>query len=237
LKTSNHIASTYEDAYVCGESEWRRIGAIEKADNVIELCRGHRIQSAVEIGAGEGSVIERLASLGFAKSFYACEISQTAVRTIRARGIDRLAECVLFDGYKVPFGDQRFDLAIMTHVIEHVEHPRALLYEAMRVARLVFVEVPLEHTVRLAHDFRFTSTGHINFYTEKTIRSLLQSSGMRIIRQKTTNSSKQTHTFQTGAAAAAKFYIKSAGLALAPSLAKALFVYNTSLLCERQSSR
>jgi 2-polyprenyl-3-methyl-5-hydroxy-6-metoxy-1,4-benzoquinol methylase len=236
LKTSAHIASTYEAAYAGGESEWRRIGAIEKANNIIALCRGCRIESVVEIGAGEGSVIERLASLNFAKSFHACEISQAAVHTIKGRSIDRLADCVLFDGYRTPFDDKRFDLAIMTHVIEHVEHPRVLLYEAMRVARLVFVEVPLEHTVRLPRDFRFTHIGHINFYTETTIRALLQSCGLRIIGQKTTNSSKGTHSFHKSATGSAKYYIKAAGLALAPSLAKALFVYNSSLLCESRNS-
>ncbi len=48
-----------------------------------------------------------------------------------------------------------------------VEHPRTLLHEARRVARHVFVEVPLEHNLRLPRDFAADDLGHINAYTRK----------------------------------------------------------------------
>jgi hypothetical protein len=41
-----------------------------------------------------------------------------------------LAEARTYDGYRIPYGDKRFDLAVLSHVVEHLEHPRLLLYEA-----------------------------------------------------------------------------------------------------------
>ena len=45
-----------------------------------------------------------------------------------------LVESKLFDGARVPYPDNSFDLAYMSHVVEHLEHPRQLIYEAARVA-------------------------------------------------------------------------------------------------------
>lgn len=49
--------------------------------------------------------------------------------------------------------DGSFDLAIQSHVLEHVEYPRVVSHEAARVADYVFVEVPLELNRRTAEHF------------------------------------------------------------------------------------
>ena len=77
--------------------------------------------------------------------------------------------------------DARFDLAVLSHVLEHAEHPRRLLAEASRVARVLFVEVPLEDTWRLARDFTPDAVGHINFYSMASLRRLVQSCGLEVL--------------------------------------------------------
>ena len=76
----------------------------------------------------------------------------------------------MFDGYRTLYADNQFDLVLLSHVVEHVEHPRLLLYEAARVGKRLFVEVPLEDNVRLSDDFVFDHVGHINVYSRKTMR-------------------------------------------------------------------
>lgn len=174
LKISAHLQSNYEDYYEEGDSEWRWLGALDKADNIQALCKDLTINSVIEIGAGEESVLKRLSELDFAREFYALEISPTGVETIKSKNIPLLKECSLFDGYNIPYENKKFDLAVLSHVVEHVEYPRKLLYEAQRIARYVFVEVPLEDTVRLPRDFLFDKVGHINFYSPKTFRRLIQ---------------------------------------------------------------
>ena len=174
------------------------MGAIDKASNIVALCDAIPHSLILEIGAGEGSILKRLSELGFGEELYALEISPTGVETIKKRGIPQLTECLQFDGYDIPYNNHKFDLAILSHVVEHVEFPRKLLYEAARVARYIFIEVPLEDTVRLKADFVFDKVGHINPYSPKTIRRLTQTCNLEVLRQIVTNPSKAVYTYRKG---------------------------------------
>jgi SAM-dependent methyltransferase len=46
------------------------------------------------------------------------------------------------DAAAMPFADQVFDYAICSHVLEHVEHPDAVIVELARVAKAGYIEVP-----------------------------------------------------------------------------------------------
>lgn len=233
LASSQYINDNYKGYYKDGDSEWRRLGAMGKAENIMALCGDLHCDNVLEIGAGEGSILKRLSELNFGKQLYAVEISPSGVETIRNRDIPRLVECEVFDGYDIPYEDDRFDLAILSHVVEHVEHPRALLYEATRVARYVFVEVPLEDTFRLSNEFVFDTVGHINFYSPKTIRRLLQSSNLRVLRQITTNPPRAAYTFKRGYRGLLPYYVKQALLMISPVLATKIFTYHGAVICQR----
>lgn len=64
------------DEYYNGESEWRRLGAIDKASNIIDLCKAIPHNNVLDIGSGEGSVLKRLCDLGFGEMLYSLEISK-----------------------------------------------------------------------------------------------------------------------------------------------------------------
>jgi len=230
---SDHIKTNYEDTYEEGDSAWRRIGAVAKVDNIVALCGDLPHSSILEIGAGEGSILKRLSEIMFGEELYALEISPTGVKTINNKEISRLVECKLYDGYHIPYDDDRFDIAILSHVIEHVEHPRLVLYEASRVAKFVFVEVPTEDTVRLPLDFVFDKTGHINSYSPKTIRRLVQSCNLRVLHQLPTNPPKGSYIYEKGNKGLINYYIKKVLLKVSPVLATKLFTYHDALICEK----
>lgn len=232
FKISPHLQSNYEDYYKETDSEWRLLGAINKAHNILTLCKELSINSVIEIGAGEGSILKRLSDLDFAQELYALEISPTGIIAIKNKIIPCLKECSLFDGYNVPYNNKKFDLAVLSHIIEHVEYPRKLLYEAKRIAKYVFIEVPLEDTVRLSQDFLFDEVGHINFYSPKTISRLIQTCNLKVLSQQTTNPSKDVYTFQKNKKGLVNFYIKEYLLKLFPLLATKIFTYNLSIICE-----
>ena len=118
------------------------------------------------------------------------------------------------------------------HVIEHVEYPRKLLYEAKRVAKYVFVEVPLEDTLRLSRDFVFDTVGHINFYSPKTIRRLIQTCNLRVLAQELSNPSKAVYTFRKGRKGLVNYYVKANLLRFLPSLATKIFTYHSAIIAE-----
>jgi len=232
LKVSEHLRSSYEDYYTDGISEWRWLRAIDVTRNIQSLCKNLSINSVIEIGAGEGSVLKRLSDLDFAKELYALEISPTGIETIKNRNIHCLKECSLFDGYDIPYENKKFDLAVLSHVIEHIEYPRQLLYEAKRIAKYIFVQVPLEDTFRRSRDFVLDTVGHINFYSPKTIRLLIQTCNFRVIDQRITTSSKEFNIFDRGKKGLVKFYIKESLLRFSPLIATKILIYNSALICE-----
>jgi ubiquinone/menaquinone biosynthesis C-methylase UbiE len=231
--TSEQLLSNYQDYYADGDSEWRRLSALDKANNIITLCKDIPHQSVLEIGAGEGSILKRLSGLNFGDQLFAVEISHSGVEAIKNKKIPRLEECELFDGYQLPYEDNRFDVAILSHVVEHVEHPRLLIYEAARVARNVFIEVPLEDTMMMAENFVFNKVGHINFYSPKSIRRLVQTCNLKVVGQITTNPSKEVYQFKKGFRGFVNFLIKNIVLKLAPGMATKIFTYHSALLCRK----
>jgi ubiquinone/menaquinone biosynthesis C-methylase UbiE len=238
---SQHLLDNYKDYYEDGnnpegDAYWRKIGAIPKVDNIVNLCAGYPHSSIVEIGAGEGSVLQELSARKFATELYAIDISESGIKKIKERQIETLKECSTYDGYTIPYPDDRFDIAILTHVVEHLENPRMLLYEASRVAKHLFIEVPLEHTRSLPKDFVFDRVGHINAYTPRTIRRLVQSCNLTVIDQCVTNHSKEVHLHPEGKSSLAKYHIKNLFLKLVPDIAVTLFTYNSALICQKNNS-
>lgn len=226
------IRENYEDYYKDYNERWRELGAREKVIPIIRNCRkqGIEINRVLDVGSGDGQVIEKLSKSSFAKEYYAIDISQSAVNIINNKKINGLKECKKFNGMNIPYEDKTFDLAIITHVLEHVEHTRVLLYELARVSKYVFVEVPLEDKLRLHDEFVFDKTGHINYFNRKTVRMLLQSCGYEIIEECVEDSLKEVYAFENSKKSILQYYIKKAALATSRILATLLFTYRYNAL-------
>jgi SAM-dependent methyltransferase len=228
---SSPVRDRYDGYYAQGASEWRRLGALAKAQNLIALCVPHPHASLLEIGAGEGALLARLSELGFGERLHAAEISRTGARAIRARALPRLAGVGRFDGDRLPWADASFDLAVLSHVLEHAEHPRRLLSEAARVACAVFVEVPLEDTWRLPRDYRPDPVGHVNFFSPKSLRRFVQTCGLEVLAERVAVPSREAMLLHAGARGAAAHALKHLLLRLAPPLAVRLATYHGAVLC------
>ena len=231
LSVSNNLQTNY-DNYYDGESEWRWLSAIDKVNNIVTLSSKYPHKTILEIGSGEGSVLKRLSDLQFGDALYSLEISETALKTIRNRNIKSLAALNLFNGYSIPYENKKFDLCILSHVIEHLEYPRKVLFEAGRVANYVYVEVPLEDNRKLQNDFQFDKVGHINAYSPKTIRRLVQTCDLEILSQTVTNPSYKIYEYQFGRKGIIKYISKELMLRFLPSIATNLWSYHSAIICK-----
>jgi SAM-dependent methyltransferase len=224
------LAEHYADYYSDPIRRWRALGAIDKAANVARLWPdGADVRRVADIGCGEGSVIQRLAELDYGEEFVGFEISHSAIEMAERLSYARPTSFVAYDGSRVPAEDGSFDLAILSHVIEHVEEPRSLLAEARRVARNVFVEVPLELNLRTPSQFEWTDVGHINLYNPLLLKHLCQSAGLHIVAEQVTCPSREIFEFHKGRIGAMKWAIKRGFLFVKP-IATRLFTYNGSVL-------
>jgi len=233
FKVRKDLVNNYEGYYEDGDSEWRRLGALDKSNNIISICKKLKIKSVIEIGVGEGAVLQQLSIKGFSDELYGIDISETGVDTVLKKNISGLIECKLYDGYSIPYEDEKFDLAILSHVVEHLEHPRQLIYEASRIAKYVLIEVPCEDNSRLPMNFVFDKVGHINFYSPKTIRRLVQSCNLNVIDQKVSAPSIAVHSFFNKFKGSVTYYIKSMFLRMFPSVAPSIFTYHSTLICRK----
>lgn len=182
---SSGLKNAYDNFYVGKDEQWRLLSAKYKTRNIKELCINQQYQKVLEVGAGDGSILKYLDEFQFAPEIHALEISTSGVEQINSRMIGSLKSVQIFDGYHIPFDDDEFDLVILSHVLEHVEFERMLLREIKRVTKHLVIEVPIDYRYgvdkRMKH---FLAYGHINMYTPSSLRFLLQTEGLKIIKDK-----------------------------------------------------
>jgi SAM-dependent methyltransferase len=219
---------------------WRELGARSKAAHVRALCAtaGLRPRSLVEIGCGDGALLAALRGLagvmdGFELSPPAAELARRAVPD--ARRIEA------FDGSEVPAEDDAYDLAILSHVLEHVPVPGPLLAEAARVADEVLVEVPLEDNrsaSRPAKREEAASIGHLHAFSRADVLELVAGAGLVVQAELTDPLPYAHHAFfaeSPGArlAARAKWAIRAATHRVMSRTAETLFTVHYAVLARR----
>jgi ubiquinone/menaquinone biosynthesis C-methylase UbiE len=198
LQTSGNVKNAYDEFYKTHDETWRMLGAKYKAQHIIDVCKGQSFKKVLEVGAGDGSILKLLSDQNFAPEYHAVEISDSGVAHIKSRDIRNLVSVQEFDGYKLPFEDDSFDLIILSHVLEHVEHERLLLREIKRVSKSFVIEVPIDYKPgvdkRIKH---FLAYGHINVYTPTSLRYLLQTEGFEIKKDLTSIIEPEVTRFNT----------------------------------------
>lgn len=186
IEINQNLQEAYKDQYSSESAIWRQLGAKQKFQNIIEITSGKTFKKVLEVGAGDGSILKLLSDNHFADELHAVEISESGVTQIKAKNIELLKSVQLFDGYTLPFANKSFDLVILSHVLEHVEHERILLREIHRVCKQLVIEVPKDYRFGAEHKLaHFLAYGHINLYTPTSLKFLLMTENFKIERELT----------------------------------------------------
>jgi SAM-dependent methyltransferase len=240
----------YDEAYAQPDpakaalyARWRALGAVGKADHAIVLCSrtglpagGHPINT-LEVGCGDGALLCELHRRGFGGRLAGVEITRAAVAIARARG--ELDSVELYDGRTLPVPDDTYDLGILSHVLEHVPDPPALLAEVARACRAVLVEVPLEENLsarRAVKREHAEEVGHLQRLSRDGARLIVERAGLRVACELEDPLPLAVHRFfavtpPAQATATAKWALRSGLHRLAPSTARRLFTVHYACLC------
>ncbi|MBB3659772.1 SAM-dependent methyltransferase [Rhizobium sp. BK650] len=232
--SSAEIVEMYTDYYLNPEvNQKREIAAKQSVGHIKEVAANQKFHSVIDIGAGEGAVLAELAENDFASCLAAVELSRSGIDAIRARQIKNLSSADHFDGYTIPHPDKSFDLGLAIHVLEHVEHERMFLYEAKRISRKLYIEVPLELTRNLAKSIRQSGPyGHINFYTPGSFENILKTCGLSVERLTVFAHCLEYEQYLAGRAKGwLKYQIRRNLLSVAPTFAVRNMVYMAGALC------
>jgi SAM-dependent methyltransferase len=185
---AGELAELYERGYsrdpaAARNSRWRALGAVGKADHVIALCAraGLRPASVLDVGCGDGALLCELHRRGLRGRLVGVEIAPAAVTRARARA--ELDAVELYDGEHLPAAAGEYELGVLSHVLEHVPDPAALLAEAARACRAVVVEVPLEDNLsarRAAKREHAAEVGHLQRLSREATRAIVARAGLRV---------------------------------------------------------
>ena len=228
------LAQFYDDAYSHSGAEgekwarWRALSARGKADHVVTL-RPASPAVVCEVGCGDGALLAQLAGRGYGGEHVGYEVSPEAARIAAQRPELRVAP---FDGERLPEADGAFELGILSHVLEHVPDPVALLRETARVCREVVVEVPLEDNLSARRPAKVAEAqriGHIQRFARADVHRIAAAAGLRVERELSDALPLEVHRFHGGGRA--KWAVRAGTLRVAPPLARRLFtVHHAALL-------
>jgi SAM-dependent methyltransferase len=230
------LARFYDDAYSHSGAEgekwarWRALSARGKADHVVAL---HPASPAVvcEVGCGDGALLSELAGRGYGREHVGYEVSPEAARIATQRAELHVAS---FDGEHLPEADGAFDLGVLSHVLEHVPDPVALLRETARVCREVVVEVPLEDNLSARRPAKVAEAqriGHIQRFSRGDLHRVARDAGLRVDRELSDALPLEVHRFHGGGRT--KWAVRAGALRVAPPLARRLFTVHHAALLTR----
>jgi len=161
--------------------------------HIIRLCAELGARRVVDIGCGNGALCRELASRGY--EVVGCEPSADGVRVAQSAAPELMFHQLGVDDEPSAVGNESFDVAIATEVIEHLVWPRNLPRFAKQVLRPgghLIISTPYHGYMKNlvlaltnkwdAHLNPFWDGGHIKFWSRKTLSQLLNEAGFRVVR-------------------------------------------------------
>ncbi len=268
MEDSAALVRFYDDAYAqepaaaAAYGRWRALGAVGKADHVIALCARAGVgegwpgtsepgtagpgtgepgasgpRSTLEVGCGDGALLCELRRRGFGGALSGVEITDAAVEIARSR--PQIDSVERYDGLHLPAADGAYELGVLSHVLEHVPDPAALLREVARACRAVIVEVPLEanwSARRAGKREHAAEVGHLQRLDRRAMREIVARAGLSIAAELEDPLPLEVHRFfavtpRRRAAASAKWAVRAGSHRLAPPLARRMFTVHYACLC------
>jgi SAM-dependent methyltransferase len=239
------LRAFYEQTYSAPPDEgmlyarWRALGAVAKAEHVLALSGSMAPAARVlDIGCGDGALIAELARRRPEWQFSGVEIAERAVELAADRC--PAADIRRYDGAVLPFAERQFELAVLSHVLEHVVDPVAVLREAGRAAERVVVEVPLEANVsarRAAKRGIAADVGHIQRFSAAGVAAAAHAAGLHVVADVSDPLGRDVHVFFAVSAGArvkgtVKWLVRALLHRVCAPLAQRLFTVHYACLCE-----
>jgi SAM-dependent methyltransferase len=146
--------------------------ALIVAPPLIRFARKYAGSKILDLGCATGNYCLHLQGLGYSMS--GADVNADYVRIARDRGVD----AALIEG-SVPFADKSFDTVLLFEVVEHLDDPRPVLSEALRLARRnVLITTPHSGDIDLlrAQGLLYEHVAdmdHRNFFTRESLEELL----------------------------------------------------------------
>lgn len=136
------------------------------------LTDSHRFERVLDLGCGAGNSVDYFRKMSPGIRWVGLDLEKSPEARARTRTD---AEFRTFDGIRIPFESDEFDLVYCKQVLEHVRHPSALLKEVRRVLRSDGYFVGSTSHLEPYHSHSLWN------YTPYGFRCLIEEAGLRLI--------------------------------------------------------
>jgi SAM-dependent methyltransferase len=144
----------------------------------------------LDFGCGNGVLTYWMHGHGFGKEVVGIDISSPAIAFANRHLARPGLTFQTFSADTDLSGLGPFDVVIASHVLEHLAKPEQALARLAALGEWLVLEVPLEDCVvpRIQTGLGLTSrehnpVGHVNFWTPRSFRALLDASGLVVVRE------------------------------------------------------
>lgn len=150
------------------------------------LCDVRPEERVVEIGCGEGDLVQRLQPEKPARLWLASDVSVRILGEARRR--HRNLKVIAQSAYALALPDASVDVILASEVLEHLRHPDRFLLEIARVVRRrAVLTVPREPLWRALNVARLTycadwgnTPGHVQHFSRRAFLALIERS-LRVV--------------------------------------------------------
>ena len=160
-------------------------GAVNYADWIVELARPHLGHDVLEVGAGHGTLTERLAAEG--RRVTAADLSERCVATLAERFGDRSEIDVVHGDIETAVSGRTYDSAVLVNVLEHIPDDAAALrtlYRGVRSGGSVVVFVPAFEALYSEFD---RLIGHHRRYRRAPLAEAVSAAGFQVVEARYVN--------------------------------------------------
>lgn len=124
-------AERYDDQHLNGSADYQHDFALYVLDGIIS---GHNLRYILDVGAGTGRAMRYLQSENTERIVNGVEPVEALRNVAISKGVSP-NRIVAGDGSRLPFEDNKFDIACAFGVLHHVSNPEKMIGEMLRVAK------------------------------------------------------------------------------------------------------
>jgi len=156
-----------EELYAYNKTYWNKwpsnpmfkFQAKSRAEFIRRYVSPHKV---LDVGSGRQSMFD------YFPGKYSCVEPDISIwGTIKCHGV----------GYSIQdFNAEKFDLVIMSHVLEHIPNPLEYLKKVRKFGGHLFIEVPNGDD-----EFKANTYPHVLFFNEKSLWIMLQKAGFKVL--------------------------------------------------------
>jgi 2-polyprenyl-3-methyl-5-hydroxy-6-metoxy-1,4-benzoquinol methylase len=197
LPTSEELNKLYEMKY---RKEYSNQDIVTKdvisyeqlrADRVIDVIKnsfGKDFKNILDIGCSSGTLLKNISKLATTIIPYGIEMNDNYRKYVVKEGIVS-DEHISNDDINSYYcgNEEKFDFISIVHVIEHLFNPRLTLqsiYKLLSEEGILYIEVPNLKTPYNNLTKEYFMIYHLYYFTEYTLKALLQSEGFEILKEK-----------------------------------------------------